>query len=632
MSSTNKVYEILKEVIKYGQINVLKEILQTWSNPNLHDVMKIAIQYGTLDTLEAVIQHGADINDTEENTRNTVLHHAIIEGKPEMVEFLVKSKIKQIPNRYGNEPLHVALNCLMANAKEYKVFQEIVLFLIDNGADLNAKNREGNTPHDIAFLTKDLKIVHYLNITKAKKNTLQALLKGQCSKFNNAIRNGNLELVQELLLTEDISTDRVYARRATLNIAIIHRHFEIAKFLRQYGATLENTKDDPFRSNSLLSNAIRNQDVEMVEVLVEFGALKYANRHPIPFVFHAIEKKNLKIVDILLKNGTVDINHNYESFGTALHYFSSGGLMLNETDGILDGVKFLIKHCNAKQLADHEGKTPLHIAIKSQNYEIAKFLLENEADVNAIDNNKQSPLHLLAIYRSNSENHVNDQFAKLLINNGANVNALDDKNQSPLKIAIEKDNYSLVEILIESGAKINGSKYNKAIFQALESTSTKYLKILLNHGANADCVREGDEGRSLLHIAVLNQNLDMIKVLANVGAISDITDYNEETPLHYCSKRGYLQVAKLLIDNGAQMNIQNKNGLSPLHSSVQKGYKDITELLLQNGANINVTDSENRTPLYYAVSCIPLYHALPIKAVDFVKLLIEKGADLSIKS
>ena len=199
MSSTNKVYEILKEVIKYGQINALKEILQAWSNPNLHDVMKIAIQYGTLDILEAVIQHGADINDTEENTRNTVLHHAIIEGKLEMVEFLVKSKIKQIPNRHGNEPLHVALNCLMANAKEYKVFQEIVLFLIENGADLNAKNREGNTPHDIAVHAKDLKIVHYLNITKTKKSTLQALLKGQCSKFNDAVKNGNLELVQEFL-------------------------------------------------------------------------------------------------------------------------------------------------------------------------------------------------------------------------------------------------------------------------------------------------------------------------------------------------------------------------------------------------------------------------------------------------
>ena len=602
MSSTNKVYEILKEVIKYGQINVLKEILQTWSNPNLHDVMKIAIQYGTLDTLEAVIQHGADINDTEENTRNTVLHHAIIEGKPEMVEFLVKSKIKQIPNRYGNEPLHVALNCLIANAKDYKVFQEIVLFLIENGADLNAKNREGKTPHDIAIDAKDLKIIHYLSITQTK-NTLQALLKGQCSKFNDAVKNGNLELVQELLtnnddlsidgthLTENISIDDEIEnlKRTPLSIAVVNRHFEIAKLLKQHGANLDNTKNGFCRSKYLLIKAILQQDVEMVEVLVELGALKYANSSPFPVVFQAIAKMNIEIVDILLKNEAVDINHKYTMFGTALHYFTYIGIRMNKKEGRLDVVKFLITQCNAKQLADHAGKTPLHIAIKNQHYEIAQFLIENEANVNAIDNNKQSPLHLLALYRSNSGNHVNDQFARLLVNKGADVNALDDKNQSPLKIAIEKENFYLVQTLIGSGAKMNGSKYNNAIFQTVESYSKNYLELLVKHGADMNCINE-DTGRTLLNAAIVRHDLAKIKILVKAGA---------------------------------KVNTKDINGLSPLHLSAQDGYKDITEFLLQNGANINVTDSEN---------CTPLHNAVSFDRVEIVKHLVEKGADLFIKS
>ena len=602
MSSTTKVNEILKEVVKYGQINVLKTMLKIWSksNRNLHDVMKIAIQYGTLDILKTVIQHGADINDTEETTRNTVLHHAVSEGKLEMVKYLVNSKIKQIPNRHGNEPLHVALNCLMANAKEYKVFQEIVLFLIENSADLNAKNREGNTPHDLAIDAKDLKIIHFLSITRTK-NTLQALLKGQCSKFNDAVRNGNLDLVQELLtnnddllidgthLTENISiADEIEClRRLPLSIAVINRHFEIAKLLKHHGANLENTKNGFCRSKYLLFGAIRHQDVEMVQVLAELGALKYVNSNPFPVVFDAIKNMNIEIVDILLKNGAVDINHKYKNFGTALHFFTLFGI--HEKEGGLNVVKFLITQCNAKQLAGHKGRTPLHIAIERKNYEIAKFLLENEANVNAIANNKQSPLHLLAFYRSNSGNHVNDQFAKLLINKGADINALDNKNQTPLKIAIEKENFYLVQTLIGSGAKINGSKYNNAIFQAVESYSKNYLQVLIKHGADMNCISE-NTGKTLLNAAIVRHDLAKIKILVKAGA---------------------------------NVNTKDINGLSPLHLSAQDGYKDITEFLLQNGASINITDSENCTPLHYAVT---------FERVDSVKFLVEKGADLSIKS
>ena len=80
---------------------------------------------------------------------------------------------------------------------------------------------------------------------------------------------------------------------------------------------------------------------------------------------------------------------------------------------ILSGVNVNIININIDSI------TPLHCV---KNPEIAKFLIENGADVNAIDVCNDTPLHYVE----------NLEIAKLLLENGANVNAVDNGGSTPI--------------------------------------------------------------------------------------------------------------------------------------------------------------------------------------------------------
>ncbi len=143
-------------------------------------------------------------------------------------------------------------------------------------------------------------------------------------------------------------------------------------------------------------------------------------------LFHAIEYERLEIVELLLENGvtmneTMDYVHEitYEDY-TVLHVAAHGGHV--------DIAKVLIRNGADVNAVDKDKKTALHVAAWNghggYSVEVAKVLLENGADVNAIDQWKRTALHIVA------ECGLVDA-AKVLIQNGADVNALERNGLSP---------------------------------------------------------------------------------------------------------------------------------------------------------------------------------------------------------
>src|SRR5690606_12014081 len=55
-----------------------------------------------------------------------------------------------------------------------------------------------------------------------------------------------------------------------------------------------------------------------------------------------------------------------------------------------------------------------------------------------------------------------------------------------------------------------------------------------------------------------------------------------ESLLHHAVKNGHLSMVKLLIDRGANINIQDESGNSALHYAAANGKKDVLKLLLEN--------------------------------------------------
>lgn len=89
--------------------------------------------------------------------------------------------------------------------------------------------------------------------------------------------------------------------------------------------------------------------------------------------------------------------------------------------------------------------TPFYFAVTYNKPAVAKFLIDQKADVNALYNK-----HYTALMSAIDED--NFEMAKLLLENGADVNLLDKHGSSSLKKAIAKDNLEIVKLLVEAGA------------------------------------------------------------------------------------------------------------------------------------------------------------------------------------
>jgi ankyrin repeat protein len=281
-------------------------------------------------------------------------------------------------------------------------------------------------------------------------------------------------------------------------------------------------------------------------------------------------------------------------------------------------------------------------AARHGNIEAAKLILAKAISLGVKDEILYSALHWAVI---------SDQLemAKYLLDQGANIEGNDDLGgYTPL---MNTSLLEMVDLLVKRGANVNAqNKFNytplhKAVFNFVEDKrkekdSEKILNLLISKGAKFDA--QDGNGNTPLMTAI--QKITPAKILIAKGADVNLPNKNKETPLMLAAKGGLLKVVlampvtgpfieacKLLIAKGADVNAQDIFGKTALmhaagavnaQGNSYNSYTEMLGFLIEKGAKIDMEDKDGHTALYWAQR---------FNRTKSAELLLAKGANAAKK-
>uniref|UniRef100_A0A8C9V945 Ankyrin repeat domain 52a n=1 Tax=Scleropages formosus TaxID=113540 RepID=A0A8C9V945_SCLFO len=237
---------------------------------------------------------------------------------------------------------------------------------------------------------------------------------------------------------------------------------------------------------------------------------------------------------------------------------------------------------------------PLVQAIFSRNAEeVQLLLLHKKEEVNALDQERRTPLHAAACL---GDVHIMD----LLINSGASVNAKDHVWLTPLHRAAASRNERAVGLLLRQGAEVNArDKYwQTPLHVAAANRATRCAEALLPQLSSLNVADR--TGRTALHHATYSGYLEMVKLLLNKGANLSASDKKERQPIHWAAYLGHLEIVKLLVSRSADAVCKDKRGYTPLHAAAASGQIEVVKYLLRLGAEIDEPNAFGNTALHVA--------------------------------
>ena len=113
---------------------------------------------------------------------------------------------------------------------------------------------------------------------------------------------------------------------------------------------------------------------------------------------------------------------------------------------------------------------------------------------------------------------------------------------------------------------------------------------------------ENSKNYSLIHKAVISDNLEELENLLKIGENPDISDKEGITPLYLSVDIENYDAMIILLEFGADCNIQKYDGNTPLHLATEKKNDIYICTLLSHGANPNIINKANlQTPLHIAI-------------------------------
>jgi len=568
-------YELIKEVLEYYPFhykysdyesifsNVFKKSEHENTDGEVDDIVKLLIKT----FIQESIKKRKEITENDDSLklnedvcfRNLILNIAIRSKNLLVVKYLIKSEdycasIEDINTKdvYNEYPVVTALN-----DGNFKIFK----YLLDHGADCNTTNNNGFSLFMISVFINKTEEFEYLihnfsdKINEDERNVARATSK--------ALENKNSTM-------EKMITDYCLIKNIKFNVYYNDSNY----FMKKISDLVNIIKSNIFMIKfNLLMICFKLKTIFCVS-LKNF-ILTRMNEMNLSWFIQCVRSNNINSIILLLNDGFN--REKLNSFGDSL--------FISYKNKHLNLFKYLLGIFDIN-IRDRYGNTLLMEAIKKNDSEIVKLLINNGANVNINDSNGISAFNLAAL--RNRREILNE----LLKNDCVLVNQLDLNGNTPL-ISLLKPKRSqylvdIIEKLIKRGADINLKDHsgNTALTYAIQNKNLEVIKLLVTNGGDMNL--KNNWFKSPLNYSVSFYNYDCQKYLHEKGyRILDrwnITSYL----LHDIIYRRDTNFLKSII-NDYNLNLNKKkfliNQKPLLFYAIDDRSLEILDILIAGGAN-----------------------------------------------
>lgn len=322
----------------------------------------------------------------------------------------------------------------------------------------------------------------------------------------------------------------------------------------------------------------------------------------------------------------IDINSIDDDGNTALH----AAAQVNDSEL----VTFLIYKGANTELKNHQGDTPLHLALKNDGKESAKILAAADGTIFARDGQNKTALELAVskgqeyydIVISTKTGQMRDVNGRNLVHylvDWENTAALDYAIQKKIPVSVEDNNgLSPLGLAYSKNKSLVSVKIAASLLMADAAPLRGYYSYFEDSVKTRNPSLRFDDGQTPLHLASIFGHTAIVQYLLERGAQTKAKDILGSTPLHEACRYGQTDIVSLLLSSGSDPNSQDSLGKSPLLLVIDSAKRiEIYDLLLKHKANPNAKDMYGDTPLHIAT--------MNSMDLEVLKLLQQYGADVN---
>jgi len=365
----------------------------------------------------------------------------------------------------------------------------------------------------------------------AARRTLDCGLVGEA-------RDGNLEGIKSLVKMGANVEAKDYWGKTALMCACMNGHEDVALFLIDSGAGMNAGDKDGWTP---IMFAAHNGFSRLVETLIDKGADVYAiDNMGYSVLMHALSQESIDTARMMSRKG----------FGLKNQKMKWYPVPDAASDGKDLAVKFLVEEgADIDAMGGLHCITALDCGIRCGNFGLAKFLLDNGANIDKGDTFGKTPLMRAAA-------NCSIEKMSFLLENGANPDAMDQNNGTALKLASEYGHIEAVRLLVENKASLDLGGMT-ALLHALRNRHAEVAKFLVKSGADVNMADK--EGKTALMWAAPWADVDVAKIILEKVAhgMVNASDKERKTALIHAAEGRNIGIIMFLIDNGAWIDTKD---------------------------------------------------------------------------